>query len=105
MEPPPAYNSSTRSELVDPQVQEFPPTYTPPTNFKIGIKTTTEPLVSIQQIKGHLALLNAFSELRNSIEGAEISVPYVPNDKERKWAWFVGLAVERCVVCHWLGSE
>ncbi|KAF8189720.1 hypothetical protein BJ912DRAFT_1058966 [Pholiota molesta] len=96
MEAPPAYNSSKGSELVDPQVQdELPPTYTPPTNFKIGIKTTAEPLVSIQQIKGHLALLNAFSELRNSIEGAEISVPYVPNDKERKWAWFVGLAVER----------
>jgi hypothetical protein len=96
MEAPPAYNSSKGSERVDPD--ELPPTYTPPTNFKIGIKTTAQPLVSIQQIKGHLALLNAFSELRNSIEGAEISVPRVANDKEGKWAWFVGLAVERCVV-------
>ncbi|KAF8185116.1 hypothetical protein BJ912DRAFT_1060663 [Pholiota molesta] len=96
MEAPPAYNSSKKGERVDPQAQdELPPTYTPPTNFKIGIRTTAEPLVSIQQIKGHLALLNAFSELRNSIEGAEISVPRVANDKEGKWAWFVGLAVER----------
>ncbi|KIM42769.1 hypothetical protein M413DRAFT_38911, partial [Hebeloma cylindrosporum] len=56
---------------------------------------TTEPLVRIVEVKGHLALLHAFSELKNQVNVLEVPVPHVPADNERKWAWFVALAVER----------
>jgi hypothetical protein len=98
--PPPAYNSPTPGQQVDPNNTEAlpPPNYTPPTKFTIGSSTTTQPLVRIVEVKGHLALLHAFSELKNQVDALEAPVPHVPADKERKWAWFVALAVERCVI-------
>ncbi|TFK33261.1 hypothetical protein BDQ12DRAFT_738863 [Crucibulum laeve] len=57
------------------------------------------PLVGISQLKMHLALLNSFSAMKATIGdlgGADkISIPDMPEDQERRWAWFVGLAVER----------
>lgn len=76
-----------------------PPAYTFPSTFTIGSKRTVAPLVNSAQLKGHLALLHAFAELRSQIDGLDGQVkavlPLMPDDKERRWAWFVGLAVER----------
>jgi len=70
--------------------------YNPPMNFKIG-DITTNALVDIAQIKSHLTLLHALAELKNSVDsiGAP-AILNVPMDKEQRWAWFVGCAVERC---------
>ncbi|KAJ2936089.1 hypothetical protein H1R20_g1003, partial [Candolleomyces eurysporus] len=73
------------------------PEYTFPTKFKIGGVFTEGLLVNIEQIKGHLALLNAFSNLKNEVEGLTVDIKFMPKDLEKRWAWFVGLAVER----HW----
>ncbi|KAF8165958.1 hypothetical protein B0H34DRAFT_648995 [Crassisporium funariophilum] len=72
-----------------------PPVYTAPTRFAIGSSRTDEPLVKIPQVKDHLALLHAFAELRKQVEGLQIKIPNMPQDKERRWNWFVALSVER----------
>ena len=72
-----------------------PPTYTAPTQFSIGSQLTTEPLVNTSQIKTHLALLHAFAELKNEVEGLQEGTT---EDFERRWAWFVALAVQRSVL-------
>ena len=95
------------------------PRYTAPKQFSIGTQLTPEPLVKISQIKAHLVLLHAFAELKNEVEGLqeleegtilgpqlEMSAdherswasPQMPVDLERKWPWFVGLAVQRSVL-------
>jgi hypothetical protein len=75
-----------------------PPTYTAPTQFSIGSQITPEPLVNISQIKAHLALLHAFAKLKKEVEGLqEGTIPQMPADLERRWAWFVALAVHRSV--------
>jgi len=73
-------------------------TYTAPTQFEIGSQTTPEPLVKISQVKCHLALLHAFAELKKQVEGLQEPIPQMPADLEKRWAWFVGLAVERSVI-------
>ena len=104
--PPPSYGSTAASFTIKPLNSDSVhddhglPEYTLPTKFKIGSSETRNPLVSISQIKGHLALLHAFAELRKTVETttAYSSLPYVPEEKDRKWSWFVGLAVERYTV-------
>ncbi|CAA7259398.1 unnamed protein product [Cyclocybe aegerita] len=91
--PPPAYNVPSASGPVE-EPDVLPPVYTVPTQFAIGSSRTTVPLVNIQEIKGHL-LLNAFAELKNRILSADVRAPNVPPDEDRKWGWFVALAVER----------
>ena len=69
-----------------------------PDTFTIGAHSTPSPLVQISQVKGHLALLRAFAELRAKVESTspeEWGVSNVPPDQERRWNWFVALAVER----------
>ena len=76
-----------------------PQTYTAPTQFSIGSQLTPEPLVDISQIKAHLALLHEFAELKNEVEELrEGTIPQMPADLERRWAWFVALAVHRSVL-------
>ncbi|KAJ7815615.1 hypothetical protein B0H14DRAFT_2375202 [Mycena olivaceomarginata] len=57
----------------------------------------TEAFVDAPQIKDHLALLHSFAELKLSVEGmaSDPTIPHLPTDKELRWSWFVGLAVER----------
>src|ERR1700761_5662298 len=63
-----------------------------PKKFKIGLHSV-EPLVSLAQIKDHLALLGAFAALRSKVEGpAGQGLPSLTSDPARRWAWFVGLA-------------
>lgn len=76
----------------------LPPDYTFPTTFKIGNKQTLAPLVTPEQLKGHLGLLRLFHGLREGIEaGKDDRLPAWSKqiDPERRWAWFVALAVER----------
>jgi len=56
--------------------------------------------VKIPEIKGHLALLHAFAELKKQVDGDKVTVQVAPNvtlNRERRWTWFVGVAVERYV--------
>ncbi|KAI6043661.1 hypothetical protein EDC04DRAFT_2951511 [Pisolithus marmoratus] len=56
-------------------------------------------LVTPSQLKGHLALLHAFHELKKKVQdsvGAKFPDCHPRTlDGERRWAWFVALAVER----------
>jgi hypothetical protein len=91
---PPAYSTADNTRN-DPGP---PPTYTAPTRFSIGSHLTPEPLVNISQIKAHLALLHSFAEFKKEVEGLlEGTIPHMPADLERRWAWFVSLAVQRSV--------
>lgn len=77
------------------------PPYDDPPRFRIGSQETQTAFVSIPQVKGHLALLDALRKLRLAVEqGDAFGAPEWTNkmpDKERRWARFVGVAVERCV--------
>ncbi|KAG5636121.1 hypothetical protein H0H81_009053 [Sphagnurus paluster] len=70
---------------------------TTPLKVPIGVHCTPKSLVAIQEVKGHLSLLHAFAELRSQVDtySAEYAVPLMPEDKDRRWAWFVGHAVQR----------
>ena len=82
-----------------------PPTYTAPTRFSIGSQLTPA-LVNISQIKAHLVLLHAFAELKNEVERLQESMiplalmaaPDLRVQVEKRWAWFVALAVLRSVL-------
>ncbi|KAF9463653.1 hypothetical protein BDZ94DRAFT_1258236 [Collybia nuda] len=78
---------------------DVPPVYAFPAIFTIGSKCTSAPLVDSAQLKGHLALLHAFVGLRQRVDDfdgyVKQAIPLMPDDLERRWAWFVGLAVER----------
>lgn len=66
-----------------------------PGQFKLG-NQMTKPFVNAEQIKDHLALLNAFAGLKTKVEGmTDPRIAFLPSDPERRWAWFIGLAVER----------
>lgn len=61
------------------------------------------PLVTIDQLKAHLTLLGAFKSLRTTVQtqsAEELILPPVVErmDVNKRWTWFVGLAVERSVV-------
>jgi hypothetical protein len=96
---PPSYTSPDPPKINAPSssgANDAPPAYSFPDAFTIGGGRTTKPLIDASQIKDHLALLNAFAELKISVEEmADPGIPHLPSDKERRWAWFVGLAVER----------
>jgi hypothetical protein len=94
---PPAYSTTDNNSDVP------PPSYTAPTpEFGIGFQRISEPLVNISQVKGHLVLLNAFAELKKQVEGLQELIPHMPDDLEKRWAWFVALAVERSSILLYL---
>ncbi|GLB34355.1 putative glycine-rich domain-containing protein-like [Lyophyllum shimeji] len=72
-----------------------------PITYPVG-KARTQPLVFVSEVRGHLALLRAFAALRAQIDAydpsTEFAPPFMPDDQDRRWAWFVGLAVERFAV-------
>ncbi|KAJ7600398.1 hypothetical protein C8J56DRAFT_767239 [Mycena floridula] len=89
----PPGSSSTTSAPFTSKESNFLDTY-----FKIGDVATVASLVDVEWVKGHLRLLRAFAELKTKVESLDSSawgIPDVPQHAERKWAWFVGLAVER----------
>ncbi|EAU82563.2 hypothetical protein CC1G_12143 [Coprinopsis cinerea okayama7 len=94
---PPSY-SETGPPAAPQATSDFrtlPPAYTFPENFKIGSTRTNGLLVTIPQIKGHLSLLHAFATLRKEVETCRADIPNMPDDLEKRWAWFVHLSVER----------
>ncbi|KAJ7042053.1 hypothetical protein C8F04DRAFT_1078148 [Mycena alexandri] len=96
--PPPSYTSVDPPSIdVPARATEAPPAYSFPERFTIGSGRTTEPFVNASQLKDHLALLHAFAELKLSAEamGTDLGIPHLPTEKEERWVFFVGLAVER----------
>ncbi|KAF9463652.1 hypothetical protein BDZ94DRAFT_1192440, partial [Collybia nuda] len=95
---PPSLHSN-RMEEGGRLTEDVPSAYAFPATFIIGSKRTSAPLVNSAQLKGHLALLHAFARLRQRVDGfdgyVKQAIPLMPDDLERRWAWFVGLAVER----------
>ncbi|KAJ7063619.1 hypothetical protein C8F01DRAFT_1133725 [Mycena amicta] len=95
--PPPQYTQRTSADAPA-GAAEAPPEYTFPDTFNIGGKQTQRPFVNAAQLKDHLALLNAFAELKLKVEALTpegATAIHLPSDKDRRWAYFVGLAVER----------
>ncbi|GLB34329.1 putative expressed protein [Lyophyllum shimeji] len=76
--------------------------YAFPTTFRIGRTRTDAPLVNTAQVKGHLALLHAFIQLRARTdalrEDSKDAVKFMPADQDKRWVWFVGFAAERFTV-------
>ncbi|KAH6879916.1 hypothetical protein BKA70DRAFT_196508 [Coprinopsis sp. MPI-PUGE-AT-0042] len=92
--PPPAYGAAgTKSAPKD--AIDKPPQYSFPTSFRVGGKQTEGVFVTLAQIKGHLALLNAFADLKRAVAACQDPIPQMPADVEKRWAWFVNLAAER----------
>lgn len=93
MAQPPSYDAANSSEE--------PPAYQPPTTFLIGAHKVDASLVQIKDLKLHLALLRAFTELRTQVENQTgAAAAHFPEEAkqlspERRWTWFVHLAVER----------
>ncbi|KAF7304485.1 hypothetical protein HMN09_00850800 [Mycena chlorophos] len=76
-----------------------PPADSPLATFYVGGKET-QPFVTVDQLKDHLALLQAFAELRARVQNTsakDLGIDYFPpeTEKERRWSVFVGFAVER----------
>jgi hypothetical protein len=90
---PPSYTASV-------PLDGPPPAYTFPTTFTIGTGKTQAPLVTPEQLKGHLGLLRLFYNLRETVEvGKDDRLPDWARklEPELRWAWFVNLAAERYV--------
>ncbi|SJL02686.1 uncharacterized protein ARMOST_06020 [Armillaria ostoyae] len=75
------------------------PSSNPPFKIFIGDRLVPEPFVTIPQLKGHLALLHCFSELKDQVENMtkaeQAGYPQIPAGKDHRWNWFVALSVER----------
>ena len=81
------------------------PAYTPPENLTVGSKTFSTPLVHVDELKAHLCLLRAFKSLRTTVEAGDVAdwlgaVRML--DRHQRWAWFVGLAVDRLTIPSYL---
>ncbi|KIJ63482.1 hypothetical protein HYDPIDRAFT_168332 [Hydnomerulius pinastri MD-312] len=92
-ENPPSY--SVHSPI--PLAGDSPPQYSIPETFTVGSQRVRL-LVRPQDLKGHLTILHAFRSLRQIVEQGDI--PDLPEhartmDPERRWGWFIHLAVER----------
>ncbi|KAJ2921920.1 hypothetical protein H1R20_g15175, partial [Candolleomyces eurysporus] len=75
-------------------VDPYEPTF--PRTFSIGRKQTGGPLVDIPQLKSHLAVLNAFVELKERVDSDSGSNHGLERPGQvLEWPSFVGLAVER----------
>ena len=90
--PPPEYTDFPTSH------DELPPDYSLGGDITIGNHTLHTPLVNMAQVTAHLSLLHAIRNLKSIIEaGKDTRIPQEALDLSRiqRWAWFVGLAVER----------
>ena len=89
--PPPGYSERL----------EFPPDYSATaTHYTIGGKRLDAPLIRDSHLKAHLCLLRAIHNTRATIQaGEDVRIPQdaLKLDATQRWAWFVGLAVERYI--------
>ena len=75
------------------------------TPFTIGNQKVTRPLVSLEQLRSHLRLLGMFASMKQKVEDPDSDprlVQTIPPlakalSPEKRWEWFLELAVERCV--------
>ena len=82
-----------------------PPQYSDLTTFRVGEKTLSKPLVTVEQVKSHLRLLRAFRLFQEKVEdpysdpGMADVLPPIGRSVGAKgrWLWFLEMAVERCV--------
>ncbi|KAH9049000.1 hypothetical protein EDB84DRAFT_1410083 [Lactarius hengduanensis] len=69
-----------------------------PLTFRIGLHELQDSLVKIKHLKLHLCFLGALHDLRKRVQ-SEAPATWPPLirelDGERRWLWFVNLAVER----------
>jgi hypothetical protein len=79
-----------------PQPEPEPPEYTLPETFTIG-RNSTRHLVRPDQLSAHLQLLAAFNQLKLRVVASESLIAGLEADSEKRWVWFVNLAVERSV--------
>ncbi|KAG1834680.1 hypothetical protein EV424DRAFT_1531880 [Suillus variegatus] len=77
-----------------PQLSPEPPQYTLPETFNIGQRSTGH-LIRPDQLRAHLQLLAAFSHLEQRVAASESLIAGLESDSEKRWVWFVNLAVER----------
>lgn len=76
--------------------------------FTIGSRRVTRPLVSLEQLRSHLRLLRMFAIMRQKVEDPDSDPQFAqmipPLAKalspDKRWEWFLELAVERCVLSH-----
>lgn len=73
------------------------PAYALQSDFKIGHRVVPSPLVSTSQLQTHLNLLRAFRDLKDRVEQHPHGLHQlaVSLDTEKRWVWFLQLAVER----------
>ncbi|KAJ7908144.1 hypothetical protein B0H13DRAFT_2662147 [Mycena leptocephala] len=94
MGPTPLVTTASTASAIN-AVPDVPSSSSFPKEFKLGLHRT-KPFVTTAQIKDHLALLTAFANLRSKVETMPAEqFPFLPSAPDRRWAWFVGLAVER----------
>ncbi|KAG2104330.1 uncharacterized protein F5147DRAFT_579917 [Suillus discolor] len=77
-----------------PRLSPKPPQYTLPETFNIGQRSTRH-LIRSYQLRAHLQLLAAFSHLEQRVGASENLIAGLESDSEKRWVWFVNLAVER----------
>jgi hypothetical protein len=76
------------------------PAYAFPSLFSIRGRNVRA-LVTPEQLKGHLSILRTFHTLRSTVENAKDGrfPPWAKEmEPERRWTWFVSLAVHRQVL-------
>jgi hypothetical protein len=81
-----------------PQPEPEPPQYTLPETFSIG-RFSTRHLVRPNQLKAHLQLLAAFNHLKQQVVASESIIAGLELDSEKRWVWFVNLAVDSDGTC------
>ncbi|KAI9461336.1 hypothetical protein HD554DRAFT_2028306 [Boletus coccyginus] len=77
--------------------QASAPRYTLPDTFDIGHRSVGL-LIHPHQLRGHLSMLHAFHNLRVIVESDDVTqfpVDVCAMDPEKRWSWFVNIAVER----------
>lgn len=75
------------------------------TTFTIGSRKVSRPLVSVEQLRSHLRLLGMFASMKQKVEDPDSDprvVERIPPlamalPPEKRWIWFLELAVDRCV--------
>ena len=94
-EPSPLY---TRSQPLAAPVASSSRSRNNSLTFHVGLHELQDSLVQIKHLKLHLCFLGALYDLRRRVESeADASWPPLIRelDGERRWLWFVNLAVER----------
>ena len=96
-----------RYTVVDhtPSPRQSPPPSHDDTTPAIGGRKVIRSLVSLEQLRFHLRLLGMFASMKQKVEDPDSdprlmqAIPPLAKalSPEKRWEWFLELAVERCV--------